>query len=181
MSLDDTPPLDSALHDEIAVAAPPASFDDPPYLPVAALPLDPIDAPMAESVDGGTRPSDLPMAASPVDALDDGPTRPTPLPPPRPPRPPVVAVETADGWRTANLTLRPTGSAAYVDFCQDDKIHKVFVSTAALRNLMAICADENREPAAIWRAFSDIPLDRPLPSRSLGEELRVTLRALARR
>jgi hypothetical protein len=153
--------------------APDDEFGDEPLgeeLPVAREPT------VAPAAAGGTMP--LPAAPPP-------PTLPAPVPefhpPVRVPRPPIIAQRSSDGtsWHTASLTLR-RGSVAgdmYLDFQQAGRTHSIYLNAANLRRLAALAVLPEHEPGHLWRKLSELPLDRPLPSRQFDEELRVLLQA----
>ena len=104
-----------------------------------------------------------------------------PRPPIRPPRPPIVAQRSSDGssWHTTNLVLRrgPSGGDMYLDIHQEGRTQSIYLNAASLRRLAALALAPEQEPGYLWRKLCEIPLDRPLPSRQLDEELRILLQA----
>jgi len=108
--------------------------------------------------------------------IDLGLTPPPPvLPPPPKPKPVIVPERMPDGWRTNNLELKAgegTGGFYLFFASQDAKPHKIHLTPSQLEGLIGLLESA---PGLLWRKLSDIPLERPLPSRSLEEELRVLL------
>lgn len=149
-------------------------FDDEPLDDELAAAPEPVAAPAAA---GGTMPLP-PVPSEPV-------ATPVPVPeyhpPVRAPRLPATAQRTSDGsgWRTANLALRrgPSGGDMYLDVQQSGRLQSIYLNTAGLRRLVAIALSPEHDTGYLWRKLSEIPLDRPLPSRQLEEELRVLLQA----
>jgi hypothetical protein len=146
------------------------------------------DEPLDDRLPVAPEPTAAPAAAGgamPVTPAPPEPSTPVPVPeyhpPIRPPRPPVIAQRSNDGsaWHTANLTLRrgSSGSDMYVDIQQAGRVQSIYLNAASLRRLAAIALLPENEPGYLWRKLCDIPLDRPLPSRQLEEELRVLLQA----
>lgn len=65
----------------------------------------------------------------------------------------------------------------YIDIQQGDRVQSIYLNAASLRRLAAIALSPEHDAGSLWRKLCDIPLDRPLPSRQLEEELRVLLQA----
>ena len=65
------------------------------------------------------------------------------------------------------------------EFEDHGQLRTIYVAAAALRQLVALATSPQLDPGTLWRRFSAIPLERPLPSRLLDEELRVALTAHA--
>jgi hypothetical protein len=73
------------------------------------------------------------------------------------------------------LRINPSASNNYVDIETLRGQQRVYLSGPQLRKLQTIATSPQLEPGVLWRVLSDIPLERPLPSRSLEEELRLLL------
>ncbi len=102
------------------------------------------------------------------------PPAPPPPPPPKP-KPVIIPERYAEGWKTNNLQLRAVGghSGFYLNFVdQNGHAHTIHLTPAQLDGLVGLTESG---PGLLWRKLSDIPLERPLPSRALEEELRVLL------
>ena len=107
-----------------------------------------------------------------------------PAVPVRPPRPPVIPqrLEDGHGWRTPGLVLRTSESSgsAYLDILHEGhegRAQTVYLPVAELRKLIAVATAAHLDPGVLWKKLSAIPIERPLPSRALDEELRVILLA----
>ena len=147
------------------------------------------DEPLDDELPATPEPSAAPAAAGGTMPLPSVPPEPVAAPAPVPeyhppvraPRPPIIAQRTSDGsgWRTANLTLHrgPSGGDMYLDIQQGGRTQSIYLNAASLRRLAAIAVSPEHEPGYLWRKLSDIPLDRPLPSRQLEEELRILFQA----
>lgn len=94
--------------------------------------------------------------------------------PPPPPlhRAPLVVERTGDGWRTPHLAFR-SGNGCYVDIMREGRKQTVYLCASDLDRLTRLAS--STETGSLWRIFSAIPLERPLPSRELAEELRLIL------
>jgi hypothetical protein len=104
----------------------------------------------------------------------------SPPPPPRP-KPVIIAERVEDGWRTDHVLVdcAEDERGFYVTVIPQSRGPlEIYLSPAALDGLIAIAAS-GAESGKLWRALSDIPLERPLPSRALEEELRVLLTTFA--
>ena len=100
-------------------------------------------------------------------------------PPPHVPRPkPVLVTERlADGWGTNSLRLerRPGGLFLTARHPAGADLH-VHLTAHHVEQLLQLC---RADAGLLWRALSAIPLERPLPSRALEDELRLLLTTFA--
>ncbi len=114
--------------------------------------------------------------------LEVGPAHPVPaivaapiLAPPKP-KPVIVPERTEDGWRTPSLLLRRAGGGFFLALHPDrgEAAQVVHLTFHQLERLLRLI---DAEQGLLWRKLSEIPLERPLPSRAMEEELRVLFRA----
>lgn len=129
-----------------------------------------------------TRPG-LGAPGIPLRHVDDEPVpyAPRPKPPIRPIRVDRAATDEGEGWRTEGLYLRHAGRDAYyltLSPAQGEPC-TVFLRREHLARLTELAASPTLEPGHLWRLLSDIPLERPLPSRRLDAELRALLSTFA--
>lgn len=153
-----------------------------------------LDAPSSSpSIDETTRDGDgalshaAPMAHLPsipegpigrFGTADDAPRVPRPKPPIRPER---AATDEHEGWRTDGLHLRRANRDAYylsISPAQGAP-QTLFLRREQLARLAELTASPTLEPGHLWRLLSDIPMERPLPSRRLDAELRALLATFA--
>jgi len=165
-------PLDTRDFDETATAGGaslplPQAPPPPSSAPTAHAPLPP-PGPIASSS----------IASPPVPSPSIPPSVVAPLPKPKPP---ILAERVEDGWRTERVLIdrAEDEKGFYVTLVPPTRNPlSIYVSQAALDGMIAI-ATSGAEPGKLWKALADIPLERPLPSRSLEEELRVILTSFA--
>lgn len=102
-----------------------------------------------------------------------------PLPVPPKPKPVVIAERAGEGaWRTGALELRRSNDGHYITLGGGAKRQVIHLTATNLEQLLEL-AQSDHPAGALWRRLSDIPLERPLPSRQLEEELRVLLNTFA--
>jgi hypothetical protein len=98
------------------------------------------------------------------------------------PKPVIVAERVEDGWRTEHVLVdRSDDEQGYYVTCipAGRAPFSVYASHPVFDGLIALATANVVEPGRLWKALSDIPLERPLPSRALEEELRVLLTTFA--
>jgi hypothetical protein len=94
------------------------------------------------------------------------------LPIPKP-KPVIIPERVDDGWRTANLHLKSASGSYYLTVkAANGKVQVIHLTSSQLDSLLQLV---DSAPGLLWKKLSAIPLERPLPSRALEEELRVML------
>jgi hypothetical protein len=166
----------------LASAAPEPATTPSPSVPESETTPSPFTsaAPPVTSPAPVTPPAAAPLAGhAPLAPGATGIVPPSVVTPPPRPRPPIVPERVEDGYRTERVlidrdeeekgwyvTIVPAMGNPQVIYC----------AQAAVDHMVAI-ARSGIESGRLWRALSDIPLERPLPSRQLEEELKALLTA----
>ncbi|MSP60308.1 MAG: hypothetical protein EXR72_08200 [Myxococcales bacterium] len=143
----------------------------PEQLPPIALPVG-IEPPQLGDV----------VAAAPASPVPDlsVPGVPGVIPAVALPRPkPVIIPERDgdDGYRTPSLHLRRVAAGFYLTVTSEPGKSQVIHITPSQVDRLGGLLDA--APGRLWNKLCEIPLERPLPSRALEEELRVMLTRFA--
>jgi hypothetical protein len=154
--------------------------------PEKLMPEPPLGDEQTASAGGAGMATAAPLAQPPA---DDAMPLPVPLPvapaPPPPvviaprPRPPIVPERMEDGFRTERVLIdfAEDEQGWYVTIVPNDRHpHIIYCAQSAMNHLVHL-ATSGSDPGRLWNALCDIPLERPLPSRHLEEELRALLTA----
>jgi hypothetical protein len=95
------------------------------------------------------------------------------------PKPVVIAERAGEGaWRTGALELKRANDGHYLSLGGGAKHQVIHHTPNNLEQLLGL-AQSDHPAGMLWKRLSDIPLERPLPSRQLEEELRVLLNTFA--
>ena len=140
---------------------------------------DTLDAPSSDSPDG---PPDAAFNDRPIIPLSVlSPAEITPRPYVPKPKPPIVPERFETGWRTTGVLIERATGGYYITVQQAPPRgpNRIYVKPAALDKIIALATGPIFETGKIWKALCDIPLERPLPSRQLEEELKLLLCAFA--
>jgi hypothetical protein len=113
-------------------------------------------------------PAEMALAAPPADVM------PAPIAAPKP-KPIIIPERVADGWQTPSLHLRRAAAGFYLTL-HPERGRSAPVIHLTLSQLEGLFRRIDAEQGLLWRALSEIPLERPLPSRALEDELRSLLR-----
>ena len=99
----------------------------------------------------------------------------TVAPPPKP-KPIITPARFEDGWRTASIELR-RGSGGLLLTARHPMGNVVVIRLSAGDFARLLRELSTHDGGQLWKLVSSIPIERPLPSRALDEELRALLLA----
>lgn len=143
------------------------------------------DAAQAEPTAEALAPEALGPAAA-LAAVPFVPLAPLPPPPQPKPKPPIrperlVADSGEVSYRTDGIRIeRAQGRAFFVCITPPQgAAQRIYVHAHAFEQLLRLSEGPVWETGRLWKALCEIPLDRPLPSRRLEEELRALLTTFA--
>lgn len=91
------------------------------------------------------------------------------------PKPIIVPERVEDGWKTPSLHLKRAAGGFYLTLhaTQGTSSQVIHLTSSQLERLMRLV---DGDQGVLWRKLSEIPLERPMPSRALEDELRCLLR-----